>query len=273
MPSLEFLELAAIGAELKDTGLVHLLKTTPFIRKLDLEDATDITDAVISAITPSSIPDVRVSRPPEAEPGHALEHLVISYAIHVSNEALLALVRGCPRLNVLEADNTHMSGAVLREFVRLACKRRAVNAKIVAVDCRGMGDTLVKDLSVNTRPRLGWRSYKAKRLKYLDGRDGDDLKVGQDECDEQRVVLKTFYSWQTVDAVRAAREKRRKSVTRRVVNDSIGGVSDDEEASGSTSRSGRARWWSPVGSGRRRMSGGNSPVGNDVNTNDGCRIM
>jgi len=199
-----------------------------------------------------------------------LEHLIISYAIHISNEALLALVRGCPRLNILEADNTHMSGTVLREFVRLACKRRAVDAKVVAVDCRGMGENLVKELSANTRPRQGWRSYHARKLKYLDGRDGEDLKVGQDECDETKVVLKTFYSWQIVDAVRAAREKLRRSVSRRMANDSNGGGSDDEEMSRSAS-SGRTRWWSPVGG--RRPSGANSPAMTDINTNDGCRIM
>jgi hypothetical protein len=53
------------------------------------------------------------------------------------------------------------------------------------------------------RPRNGWRSWETRKLGYLDGRDEEDLKVGQDKCDEKRVVIKSFYSWQIVDDVRA----------------------------------------------------------------------
>jgi F-box/leucine-rich repeat protein 2/20 len=38
------------------------------------------------------------------------------------------------------------------------------------------------------------RSWEARKLRYLDGRDEEDLKVGQGECDEKRVVIKSFYS-------------------------------------------------------------------------------
>jgi F-box/leucine-rich repeat protein 2/20 len=272
MPRLEFLEMAGIGAELKDEGLIRLLNTTRFIRKLDLEDASEITDGLIAAITPSLEIDPLLpsptQEPPEPQTGHALEHLTISFATNISDNALLSLIRGCPRLRVLEADNTHMSGSVLKEFVRWARERGIADAGIVAIDCRGISETLVKDIAPLTRPRLGWRSYHARKLKYLDGRDKEELKVGQDECDETKVVLKSFFSWQTVDAVKAAREKRRKSSSRRAANDSNGSVTDSEDLLGTT---GRARWWSP-GSGRR-VSGGNSPTMLDTNSNEGCRIM
>ncbi|TKY90813.1 hypothetical protein EX895_000811 [Sporisorium graminicola] len=52
VPMLEVLELANIGPRLKDAGLVKLLGTTPQLQKLDLERATQITDAVLSALTP-----------------------------------------------------------------------------------------------------------------------------------------------------------------------------------------------------------------------------
>uniref|UniRef100_V5EN44 Uncharacterized protein n=2 Tax=Kalmanozyma brasiliensis (strain GHG001) TaxID=1365824 RepID=V5EN44_KALBG len=52
VPSLEVLEMANIGAALKDAGLVKLFATTPQLQKLDLERATHITDAVLSALTP-----------------------------------------------------------------------------------------------------------------------------------------------------------------------------------------------------------------------------
>ncbi|SJX60638.1 uncharacterized protein SRS1_11866 [Sporisorium reilianum f. sp. reilianum] len=52
VPMLEVLEMANIGAALKDAGLVKLFATTPQLQKLDLERATQITDAVVSALTP-----------------------------------------------------------------------------------------------------------------------------------------------------------------------------------------------------------------------------
>ncbi len=51
VPNLEVLELANIGPAIKDAGLVKLFATVPHLQKLDLERATQITDAVLSAIT------------------------------------------------------------------------------------------------------------------------------------------------------------------------------------------------------------------------------
>jgi F-box/leucine-rich repeat protein 2/20 len=270
MPRLEYLELAGIGAELRDDGLVRLLGTTPYLRRLDLEDASEITDDVLTALTPDSEADAGLSAPKHSEPqtGHMLEHLIISFAANVTDNALFDLIRGCTHLRVLEADNTPISSAALKEFVRLSRQRRIMDSRIVAIDCRGISESVVNELSTTTRPRLGWRSYHARKLRYLDGRDKEDLKVGQDECDETRVVLKTFHSWQMVDAVKAAREKRRKSTSRRAANDSNGSVTDSEDFL--LTNTARARWWSPSG---RRISGGNSPTTLDTNSNEGCRIM
>jgi F-box/leucine-rich repeat protein 2/20 len=102
-----------------------------------------------------------------------------------------------------------------------------------------------------TRPRKGRRAYEVKRLKYLDARDGyaEEMKIGQDECDEKKVVLQTFYSWQTVDAVKAAREKKKRGRERRAVNETNGSMTDvDEGVRRST------RWWSP-GNARRNLRG------------------
>lgn len=278
VPKLEFLEMAGIGGELKDDGLVRLLNTTPLIRRLDLEDASDITDVVIAAITPSaSSPDglnERTSADEPPQPGHALEHLIVSFAGNLTDDALLGLIRRATRLRVLEADNTRMGGKVVKEFVRLSKNRQTADAKVVAIDCRGVGENLVKDLTVSTRPRMGWRAYDARKMKYVDGRDGvlEDLKAGQDECDEKRIVLKTFYSWQSVDAVRAAREKRHKSNSRRMASDSSGSLNSDDDSAGGR---GLTKWWSPGSGGRRSPgSGANSPANTDMNHDrDGCRLM
>ncbi|PSS29660.1 hypothetical protein PHLCEN_2v2808 [Hermanssonia centrifuga] len=271
VPKLEFLELAGIGPELHDNGLVRLLNTTPYIRKLDLEDATEVTDDVLLALTPTaptSVPPGR-SRTPTPDPGHALEHLILSYA-NVESETLSDLVRACTRLRVLEADNTRMTGLVLKEFVHLARERKVTDARIVAVDCRSVGEYVVKELAGHTRPRMGWLSWHARKLAYLDGRDGEGLGVGQDECDSSRVVVKTFYSWQTVDAVKAAREKKRKSSTRRGLN--VSGSSRQSEEVIITSSGRTTRWWSP---GNRRGSSAPATPTLDLNTDrgEGCTIM
>lgn len=279
VPKLEFLELANIGPELGDEGLVRLLKTTPGIRKLDLEDATEISDDLLVAITPGPPQDPlettsdatthRFRNPPPPETGYALEQLILSYA-DVNSDALIELVRNCTRLKVLEADNTRLNGLVLREFVQQAKSRSHLDARIVAVDCRGVGESIVKEVAPHTRPRLGWRSHHARKLNYLDGRDGEGhlTAIGQDECDEKRVVVKTFYSWQTVDAVHAAREKKRKSARRGMNSSGSSTASRDDVVSASS----RARWWSP-GTGRRG-SGPGTPTLLDAGGNrEGCVIM
>ncbi|KAJ3879413.1 hypothetical protein F5051DRAFT_402709 [Lentinula edodes] len=281
VPRLEFLELGGIGEELGDDGLIRLLNTTPLIRRLDLEDASEITDAVLDAITPGPSSSTSSSQQPaELEPGHALEHLVISYAAGVTDDALLALVQACSNLKVLEADNTRMGASVLRKF----CELQRPGSKIVAVDCRSITESVVKELAPLVRPRRGWRGYDARKLRFLDGRDfGVNSKerdkekeaimkvaFGQDELDEKRVVLKTFYSWQTVDAVWSARDKRRKGISRRKANESLD--SDTEDVDGGI-RVGGTRWWTPGGRRSRSASGSNSPLIITDPTADTCVIM
>jgi F-box/leucine-rich repeat protein 2/20 len=271
VPKLEYLELAGIGADLRDAGLVRLLRRTPYIRRMDLEDASEITDAVMRAVTPAP----EIQEHPETtttnlkQPGHILQHLNISCATNVSDDALLSLIRNCRDLTVLEADNTRIGRNVLKEFVCISRQRKVVNARIVAFDCRGINDGLVKELSPMTRPRLGFRRYDARKLNYLDERDGneDELKVGQDECDGDRVVIKTFYSWQTVDAVKVVRDKRRKAMARKT------GSEGSEIDGGSGGRkSGYTRWWAPSGR-RSRSSATNSGNASPNLPEDSCVVM
>lgn len=273
VPKLEFLELAGIGPELRDDGLVRLLETTAYIRRVDLEDASDITDAVLAALTPANAPSQPSPALPQVppQPGHALEHLVVSYAGELTNDALQALIRKCTRLRTLEADNTRMNSATMRDFVRLARERSLADATLVAIDCRGVGEHAVKDVAAHTRPRKGWCAWEARKLGYLDVRDEERLGVGQDECDENRVVLKTFYSWQTVDAVRAAREKKRKAARSRREGSGSGSASSASGMGMDTDfATGRARWWAST----PRRSGAGSPLlleGGEGR--DGCTIM
>ncbi|OAX42107.1 RNI-like protein [Rhizopogon vinicolor AM-OR11-026] len=263
VPRLELLELASIGTEMKDEGIVRLLRTTPLLRKLDLEDDTDITDAVMRALTPNPPDEFAAGSTQPLQTGQALEHLVVSCATSIGNEAFFDLIRNCPRLTVLEADSTGISGNVLKEFVRQARERNLSDATLVAVDCRGVGEGTVKDVAATTRPRKGWCAWDARKLAYLDARDKEDLKVGQDECDEKRVVLKSFYNWQTVDTVRSARERRRRNSRHPGSSDFASDLEDVARVSG------RTRWWSPSG---RRSLGANTPDGT-FNDRDGCIMM
>ncbi|KAL5534041.1 hypothetical protein ACEPAG_501 [Sanghuangporus baumii] len=268
VPKLEFLELAGVGAELKDDGLVRLLNTTPRIRRLDLDEACEITDATLAALTPRNNFEDEQGKVQEPETGSQLEVLNLSYAVQLTNDAILSLIRNCTRLIHLELDSTRVTGTTVKEFVRLARKREAVDAEIVVVDCRHVGDGAVKDLFGTTRTRKGWRAWEAQHLNYLDARDNEGLEVGSDECDEKRVALKSFYQWQTVDLVEAAREKRRKAIRKSGGRDGKGGTEDDYFST----RKSSSRWWSP---GSRRASGSTSPASwtGDRDRGDGCIIM
>lgn len=276
VPRLEFLEMAGIGEDLKDDGLIRLLETTPRIRRLDLEDASDITDSVLSAITPV---DEQPSSSPRqnsvSQPGHALEWLCVSHAGNVSDDTFLALIRACPKLRVLEADNTRLSGNTLREFVHLNRQHNAFNAKVVAIDCRNIVEGDVRELGSKgqTRTRVGIRTFWARRLGYVDGNDElyeEDLKVGLDECDSAKVAVKSFYSWQTVDAVNNAREKRRKVGSRRTASPSSDYPDELFDNCIGGGRGGRGAglprwWWSSNG-----RPGRNSSL---VLASNGCIIM
>jgi F-box/leucine-rich repeat protein 2/20 len=261
VPQLVYLEAAGIGAGIHDDGLVHLLRTTPLLKKLDLEDASSITDGVISALTPDSEAN-DAQRSPRT--GQFLEHLTLSYATQVSDEALSRLIQACSCLRILEADNTRMSGTVLQEFVRTTRRRGIHDAMIAAGDNRNVGESTVTGLQSQTRPRQGFREWDARRLGFLDYRDQEGLEnIGSDECDPSRVVVKTFYSWQMVDTVRATRRKHAKS--RRVPSWEEDMRIDRMEGSS------RMRWWSPGG--RRIVSALTTPVGDPREAGDACIIM
>lgn len=277
VPHLEFFEMAGIGKNLNGDGLVKLLETTPKIRRLDLEDASDITDSVLSAITPiNKHPSLSCRQDGISRPGDALEWLCVSHAGNISDDTFLALIHACSKLRVLEADNTRLSGNTLREFIHLKRQHNTFNAKVTALDCRNIVGSDVKELASRgeTRPRVGIKMFWARRLGYVDGKDElceEDLKVGLDECDSAKVVVKSFYLWQTVDAVDSARDKRRKAGSRRASSSSSDHQADvfDDDVGGGRG-AGLPRWWS---SNARPGTGGNTSLILSGTTHDGCIVM
>lgn len=105
VPQLEVFEMAQADGNpaIRSAGLVAMLSTCPKIRKVDLEGAVEIDDEVLSALTPraTTVKD---------EVGSCLEVLSIGFADDVSLDAMLQLVRRCPRLRQLDVDVSDGSG-------------------------------------------------------------------------------------------------------------------------------------------------------------------
>ncbi|PWN48087.1 RNI-like protein, partial [Violaceomyces palustris] len=230
VPYLEVLELANLGPHLRDQGLVRLLSTTPSIARLDLEGATEIRDNLISSLTPAGGSDQRVNSDcssPYAsdQPGSKLTHLIISSASHVSAAALLLLVQHCPSLVHLEADDTPAGDQLAREFVKLSRQRKAREAYLSLIDCRGLTRGTCSELNSSSavRPRDGKRGYEFQRFLYDDAEEAGVTSTsaggfagGLDECNPSRVILKSFWGWQNVDnRLRAIRKAEMKAGKRR----------------------------------------------------------
>ncbi|KZS91626.1 RNI-like protein [Sistotremastrum niveocremeum HHB9708] len=285
VPRLEFFEFAGTGGGGAgdegggDEGFVRMFRRTPKIRRVDLEDVAGITDGVIRALTPSLDKEedsgIQSGKSIHGQPGHALEELVLSYAANLSNETLLSLIRSCPRLRNLSLDSTRVSQTVVKEFIKLTRSRQLSNAEILVVDCRTIGEPMVKELlkGEQTRNRRGWRGYDARKMGYVDARDGEaGVGAMYDECDETRVVFKSFWSWTAVDQVRALRKKNAKK--RIEIGEGHNGAGEtllDREGSSSGSSS-KLGW---LGLGRRSVSsseGRGSPTGTDPEER-GCCVM
>ncbi|EUC60795.1 LRR protein [Rhizoctonia solani AG-3 Rhs1AP] len=231
VPHLEILEVSGI-AEMGQPGLVKLIKTCKDIKRLDLEE-TSVGDLVLEALTPPMELDEQdeedaddesiqiAMKTDESHPGHALTHLILSHCTspQLTSTALAQLVRACPKLTVLSLDGTQVDDRVVRFFVCAAQARGLLGAEVGATDTRHVARAGLPP-PTSTRPRRGVRTWESRGMGYVDGRD---WKEGEDECDERRVVLKTYWSWQGVDATL---ERRRVSsgmgMTRRNTDGGVG---------------------------------------------------
>jgi hypothetical protein len=90
VPLLEIFEMADVGEMSTDDGIVALLRTTPRIRRIDIDGTTAASDLVISALTPTSAES--------ADPGYQLEVISIGGCNQITSDAALKLFRTCPHL-------------------------------------------------------------------------------------------------------------------------------------------------------------------------------
>lgn len=162
LPDLSTLEAANIR-NLRDRGLVQFIKTVPMLKNLDLEGAAEITDAVLVALTPPANP-----LPGAKWPGLQLERLTVSYASHLSENAFLRLIKQCPRLTSLVADNTRITERAQRDFIYVARDARKRGAELCMIDCRGQPRTVDSAMAGVVRPRKGLLGWRYKAQEYFD---------------------------------------------------------------------------------------------------------
>lgn len=203
LPNLQYLEMANIGVNLREEGIVKLLETASQIQRVDLEGASEVSDGVLNALTPDAsylealgmemskrgrrlsrrrFPQDRneacsisqrisLKRRKPSPPGAHLTHLILSHVTKPSQDSLLQLIRRCPRLTHLQLDDTKANDAVLKEFVAICRKRESRNAYLSLVDCRALSRTANADVlsQSSIRPREGKRGREYRCLDYHDG--------------------------------------------------------------------------------------------------------
>lgn len=220
VPMLETLSLARIGAGLHaGAGLAKLLATTPLIRRLDLEDASALTDAVLSALTPSP-----------TSPRSILEHLSINRCTTLTDPAILSLVTSYTHLRILEADSTSITESTAKAIIKTFRERGFDNSMLSILDTRLMR-RVGKEVAHEIRPRQGRRGYFARHFRYFDPPSTSQTNTGDlFECDSSRVVVRSFFGSTSVDTAVAMREQtaegRRRRSLMRFSEDSRGGVED-----------------------------------------------
>lgn len=274
VPNLRCLEMGKVGPRMRDAGMIKLLETTPNIECIDVEDATQLSDDFLKAITPplayiesfremyQGANNRKASLDLERTTDHSytarswklfpptgakLTHLVVSHNIRFSSTALLTLIRQCPRLLHLEVDDTRANAEVLTEFVHLVRKRQLHGGYLNLNDCRSISRLESDDLfnTGNVRFRVGragpefcalyyegepnTSSEELKNRTALSSGSGSPLSVfsrrrqpssaqndrehtALNDFDETLVVVKTFWSWQALDA---RVKMRRKAEVRR----------------------------------------------------------
>ncbi|GAA5891898.1 hypothetical protein JCM5296_003265 [Sporobolomyces johnsonii] len=269
LPSLEILELSRLTASLRvDEHVARLLLSCPKLRRLDLEDASELGDEVLRALLPATDDDTS-----------PLEHLVINGCATFSDLAISDVVHACTNLRILEADGTAVTDRTSREFVNLSRPRllvaqasaaeRAPHDPLAKVQTPGVlsildnrltGRRLSREVGTLIRPRTGQRGWWTRAVGFYHDEDDDDAVEGENnyrgggggrdrswkathlfECDTERIVVRSFYSSLAVDAANALREAKEGggaasgALRGRALSDSVvrRGWGDDEDEAGS----------------------------------------
>ncbi|KAJ5232251.1 hypothetical protein N7468_005207 [Penicillium chermesinum] len=138
VPDLEGLQVSQCP-ELSDDSIIEVVRTTPLLSHLELEDLENITNAAL----------VELANSPCA---NSLEHLNISYCEALSDTGMLQVMKNCPKLRSVEMDNTRVSDLTLMEASFRVRKRGygekhpQVGLRLVIFDCANVTWAGVKEV-------------------------------------------------------------------------------------------------------------------------------
>ncbi|KAK4056302.1 hypothetical protein OIO90_002746 [Microbotryomycetes sp. JL221] len=229
VPNLATLELADMGPTFHPTGLIELLKTVPNLTNLDIEHGLLLTDSVLTHL-----------------PTKRLTKLIVNCCPLLTSTAMLSLIESSPNLVELEADGTMVDDDVARVFVTSRFKQRAMGTLdanrdmipsatnplsaqpilLSLLDARFISRRFQKEVQGMTRPRTGQRGHWT--LSFGSYHDNEDLgptisplppstsppswlnKKNLAECDETKVVVRSFYGNLSVDVANVAARYVRK---------------------------------------------------------------
>lgn len=240
LPSLEVLELA--GCPIRhDEGLVALLASSPCLCRLDLGGiGSGVTNEVLAAITPRG----------QNQPGSQLTHLNLSAARVANHETLLPLIQSCPKLHHLEVDNTSVDDKTVKRFVEL-CRERlrgrteestkdtpCLPAYLSVIDCAAVSRAESERLigREDVRGRLGREDQATGVLLQVNPYESDTAAAAaagthqrrhtttehfermlRNECDGDRVCVKTFAYWHALGRAERDWAKREARIRRKVL--------------------------------------------------------
>ncbi|KAJ9101104.1 hypothetical protein QFC21_003322 [Naganishia friedmannii] len=188
VPHMQILEMANVG-EMSSDGIVAMLSTTPHIKKIDLEGATQACDRVLAALTYANRQHSVID---QSMPGKELEALSLGHASNITTDGALKLLRACPNLVQLNLEGTPVTDILVKDFIR----RRRHSSCLRVTDCRGVNRNVIDAYENTIRYRSGWRGYQAVPMEYSDAAAGQRGKAGPklDECGDVPVV-QSFWGW------------------------------------------------------------------------------
>jgi F-box/leucine-rich repeat protein 2/20 len=136
-PYMTCLEMAGLtsvfdGRDGIEAELGRMLKSMPLLERLDLDSEgthEDISDSTIDVLIPGKFAE-------DVALGKELVELRIGYSKTISGEALVRLIRGCPKLKILEADVSDCSCARADVVEHERDQRRDARVCSTAWQCR-----------------------------------------------------------------------------------------------------------------------------------------
>jgi F-box/leucine-rich repeat protein 2/20 len=191
---------------LTDDALANLLKSSPLLTHLDLEELDELTNATLQ----------NLSKSPCAP---RLEHLSISYCENLGDTGMLQVLRACTSIQSLDMDNTRISDLVLMEAAAQVRRRGnnttahppKVGLRMVVFDCQNVTWAGVREvMSRNTNvqrfnkpfvvparvPSPGDPSSSTAGLATRLPRTDPTKPAPAKQYPSEIIQLKCFYGWQ-----------------------------------------------------------------------------